>query len=102
MKPIVIGADHMTFTDIKDAIDEAYQAGLADGYKDGQMKTSSIVKKYEKLCSAYGKAASAWVEAWEEYESKPTDENKHRIDEAYVELESSKAKMYSFAEQEWQ
>ena len=35
MKPIVIGADHMTFTDIKDAIDEAYQAGLVDGYDKG-------------------------------------------------------------------
>lgn len=65
------------------------------------MKTASIVKKYEKLCSAYGKAASAWVEAWEEYEAKPTDENRQRTDEAYAELESSKAKMYSFAEQEW-
>ncbi len=65
------------------------------------MKTTSIVKKYEKLCSTYGKAASAWVEAWEEYEFKPTDENKRRQEEAYAELESAKEKMYSFADQEW-
>ena len=35
MKPIVIDANNMTFDEIKDAIDEAYQAGLEDGYDKG-------------------------------------------------------------------
>ena len=36
MKPIVIDVNCMTFQGIKDAIDEAYQAGYDDGYKEGQ------------------------------------------------------------------
>lgn len=36
MKPIVIDVNCMTFQGIKDAIDEAYQAGYDDGYKAGQ------------------------------------------------------------------
>lgn len=35
MKPIVIDVNCMTFQGIKDAIDEAYQAGLEDGYDEG-------------------------------------------------------------------
>lgn len=65
------------------------------------MKTSSIVKKYEKLSSEYGKAASAWVEAWELYKIDQTEERKKRQEEASAELESARMKFYSFAEQEW-
>lgn len=36
MKPIVIDVNCMTFQGMKDAIDEAYQAGYDDGYKAGQ------------------------------------------------------------------
>ena len=35
MKPIVIDANNMTFDEIKDAIEEAYQTGLEDGYDKG-------------------------------------------------------------------
>ena len=35
MKPIVIDANNMTFDEIKDAIEEAYQTGLKDGYDKG-------------------------------------------------------------------
>ena len=65
------------------------------------MKTKSIVKKYEKLSSEYGKAASAWVEAWELYEIDQTEERKKQYEEASAELESTRMKFYSFADQEW-
>lgn len=65
------------------------------------MKTKSIVKKYDKLSNAYGKAASAWVEAWELYRIDQTEERKKQQEEASVELESARMKFYSFAEQEW-
>ena len=65
------------------------------------MKTKSIVKKYEKLSSEYGKAVTKWVETFEVYESNPTEENKRIYTEAADELMSARTKFYSFAEQEW-
>ena len=65
------------------------------------MKTKSIVKKYEKLSSEYGKAVSKWVESKLEYENHPTGENKQLEEDAYTELVSSRIRLYSFVDQEW-
>lgn len=65
------------------------------------MKTKSIVKKYEKLSGEYGKAVTKWVEAFEVYDSNPTEETKRLYAETADELSSARDKFNSFAEQEW-
>ena len=46
MKPIVIDVNCMTFQGIKDAIDDAYQAGYDDGYKAGQQSMQFTWRGY--------------------------------------------------------
>ena len=66
-----------------------------------KMKTRSIIKKYEKLSSEYGKAVTTLVELHQKYESDPTDWNRNLYEEANSEYESAKEKFYSFADKEW-
>lgn len=65
------------------------------------MKTKSIVKKYEKLSSEYGKAVTTLVETHQKYKDAPTEWNWNLFDEASNELTTARNQFYSFAEQEW-